>query len=135
MSSKRDLVLNCVSLGMDLQRAYYAAELTPDEMDELEKDEAFQRTAKAKEAIAEMKLLQSLDSVIEMNLRKGNSKELRYKLGAISPKWRNTGGSQPQQGGTINIFTKNYNVDEEDTVTVFKGTPKKEELKVQECEL
>lgn len=118
---KRDLVLNCVSLGMDLKKAYYAAELTQEEMDELDADDFFQRKAKAKEAILERDLLKRLDEVIDMNVKKGNSKELRFKLGATNSKWRNQGGGSSQAAGTINIFTKEHKLEDEDTVEIHKG--------------
>lgn len=119
---KRDLILNCVNLGMEARRAYYAAELTQDEMDEMDKDEQFQRKIKAKEAILEKTLLEKLNVVINRNVEKGNSKELRYKLGAISPRWRaQTGAGAIGSGGQINIFVKDYDVDQEETAEVYKG--------------
>jgi len=123
---KEDLILNCVALGMDLKQAYFAVELTEDEMAVLDKDEVFQRKAKAKTAILERNLLEKLDSVMDMNLQKGNSKELRYKLGAVNSKWRNQGGGAAPAAGTINIFTKDYDLLEEDTVDVHEGKPRKE---------
>lgn len=123
---KEDLILNCVALGMDLKQAYYACELTEDEMAVLEKDEVFQRKAKAKTAILERNLLEKLDTVMDDNLRKGNSKELRYKLGAVNSKWRNQGGGTAPAAGTINIFTKEYDLNEEETVDVHQGKPRKE---------
>lgn len=116
--SKKDLILDCVSVGMDAKRAYYIAELTQEEMDELDNDPDFKRLVSAKEATVEYDLLKKLDQVIEKNILKGNSKELRFKLGAINSKWRNVGGGATPQAGTINIFTKDYNPESEDTVEI-----------------
>ena len=121
---KKDLILNCVALGMDLKQAYYAVELTQEEMDELDNDPLFQRKAMAKKAILERDLLRKLDDVIDMNTKKGNSKELRFKLGATNSKWRNQGGGAVPAAGTINIYTKEYDLNNEDTVEINR---KKEE--------
>lgn len=115
---KTDLLYNCVALGMDLKRAYYAAELTQEEMDHYDNDPVFQRRAAAKNAILEKQLLEKLDMVMDMNLREGNSKELRFKLGAINSKWRNQGGGAQPQAGVVNIFTKDYELAKEDTVEI-----------------
>lgn len=118
---KKDLILNCVALGMDLKQAYYAVELTQEEMDELDNDPLFQRKAMAKKAILERDLLRKLDDVIDMNTKKGNSKELRFKLGATNSKWRNQGGGAAPAAGTINIFTKEYDLNAEDTVEINRN--------------
>jgi hypothetical protein len=123
--AKEDLIFNCVALGMDLQQAYLAVELTEEEMDIMEADPVFQRKAKAKSAILERDLLQKLNNVMDMNLAKGNSKELRYKLGAVNSKWRNQGGNGNTNPGTINIFTKEYDLEKEDTVEIH-GKKKEE---------
>jgi len=120
---KEDLILNCVALGMELKQAYYAVELTQEEMDNFDNDEIFQRRAQAKKACLERDLLRKLDEVIDMNTKKGNSKELRFKLGATNSKWRNQGGGAAPASGVINIFTKEYDLNKEDTVEVHTKTP------------
>lgn len=117
---KEDLVLNCISLGMDIKQSYYAAELSQEEMDALDNDELFQRKASAKQAILERDLLKKLDIAMDKNLEKGNTKELRFKLGAINSKWKNQGGGSTPTAGVVNIFTKDYDMETEETVEISK---------------
>lgn len=119
---KRDLIYNCVELGMELKRAYFAAELSQEEMDELDNDPMFQRKIKAKEAIMEQQLLQKLDRAIDANLLKGETKELRFKLGAINSRWKPNGTAAGAGSGVINIFTESVDVDSDDTVEVSGGS-------------
>ena len=119
---KKDLVYNCVELGMEVKRAYFAAELTQAEMDELDNDEVFQRRVKAKEAILEQQLLQKLDKAIDLNLQKGETKELRFKLGAINSRWKPNGTAGGAGSGVINIYTESVDVDTDDTAEVHSGS-------------
>ena len=118
---KRDLIYNCIELGMELKRAYYACELTQEEMDAFDKDESFQRRIKAKEAIVEQTLLQKLDQAIDFNLRRGETKELRFKLGAVNNRWKQNGSAAGGTGGVINIYTESVDIDKDDTVEVHDG--------------
>lgn len=122
IGGKKDLIFNCLRLGMELDRACYLAELTQEEMDWVKKDPTWVNQTRAATMSVEFELLKKMEKVIEINTYEGNSKEIRYMLGCINPKrWRNAGGAQAPAGGTINIFTEGRNPSDEDTVEVQLG--------------
>lgn len=99
MGQKTDLLLNCVSLGMEYEQAVIACELEPAEIEALNADATFQRSVRAKTAILERNLLDKLKEVIDFNMQRGVSTEIRYMLGIVNKRYKDGGSTQsPNQG-------------------------------------
>lgn len=101
MQSKRQLILEYAKLGMEFDRAALLAECSLQEQEELEKDDGFQRSLKACNALVERDLLKELSDVKRINVACGNSTEVRWMLERLNRKrWGGGGSSVNVRGGS-----------------------------------
>lgn len=109
---KRSLILRCVKLGMEWYRAALIAELTDEELEELENDTVFLRKVKSHEALEEMRLLEKHEDAMIEGVAKGNASAVQWKLERINPdRWsaKSGGSAIPLDIGgevTINLVGK-----------------------------
>lgn len=86
--TKKLLVLNAVSLGMNLDKAFILAELTEAEQTFLLNDVQFNQEVVYEQAVLERDLLQRHNDCIEKAILKGNGKPIEWRLGKVNPeKW------------------------------------------------
>lgn len=84
-NQKKQVIFNCIDLGMDNHTAYLYASCTPDEIEELEGDETFQNQITAKVAALEYSLLQQHEQVIALAVERGQAAPLQWKLERVNP--------------------------------------------------
>lgn len=83
--SKKDLILNCIALGMDFFTSCLSVSLSKEEIEQLEADEEFQHSISIKQALLEKDLLQDHDTVIEKCVDHGVAAPLQWKLERLNP--------------------------------------------------
>jgi len=89
LESKKDHVLRCVKLGMDLYRACIVATCTPAEIEVIEADERFSDMVEAQQAIAEYDLLEMHEIAMRNAAQEGKTTAIQWKLGKLNPRWEN----------------------------------------------
>lgn len=90
LDTKKDLIINCIKLGMDFYKSAICASCTKGEIEQLEKDEQFQNIIEVHKAIVEKELLVDHQSIIEDAVLKGNAAPLQWKLERLNPgQWGN----------------------------------------------
>jgi hypothetical protein len=87
--AKKDHILRCVKLGMELERAYLVAECTEKEIEKLDKDERFKHLVDVQLALAENELLTRHELATKVAAVKGNTAGIQWKLSQINTKWSN----------------------------------------------
>lgn len=93
LDNKKRIITECVTLGMDLDRAMLVAECDESENVALREDASFMHDVNARSAINERVLLNKLDECMELNTAIGRSDEVRWKLERINPSKWGKGGS------------------------------------------
>ncbi len=83
LEQKKEMAYRFLKLGMPLYSAQILAEFTQEEMDDLEEDKSFQRQVSFVKQKEISRLLERIDSIIDMNTQKGVSTEIRWKLGKL----------------------------------------------------
>lgn len=90
LSDRKEHIMRCIKLGMDLTSSMYCAECSESEIALLEKDEDFQSRIKTQQSIEEYNLLQDFDRGVEIAVSKGNTSGLQWKLAHINKRrWGN----------------------------------------------
>jgi len=85
---RKEQIIRCVKLGMDLQSAMYTVACNDQEMETLEKDEEFMRRVDITKSILEMNLIERHDSAMDIQLAQGKTGAVQWKLERINPsKW------------------------------------------------
>lgn len=112
-----DQILTGISLGMPLDHMFILVELSPQEMEELRKDELFMSRAAAASKKLTYDLLKDLQSIIEVQKDKGKDHAVTWLLEKTDAYFRpnNEGGDKP---GVVNIFTKEVALANSDTVSI-----------------
>lgn len=108
LDQKKEHVIRCVRLGMDLVSAALVAECTADELDEIESDETFIRLIDIYAAIEERDLIVKFNRAMEDELHSGKTHAVRWKLERVNPRrWgqRDSGGS-PREVGRVTVNLK-----------------------------
>lgn len=82
---RRDLCVEYMKLGMDLESACVAAEIPDDEREELRADDGFVRTVNYHLARREAELLRRLNEVAEENAERGETRQLERMLELMNP--------------------------------------------------
>lgn len=82
---RRDLCVEFMKLGMDLEAACVAAEIPPEDVEELRSDEDFVRRVNFSLANREAELLRRLNEVAEENAERGETKQLERLLELMNP--------------------------------------------------
>jgi hypothetical protein len=86
--TKKEHILRCVKLGMELDKAYLVAECTEKEIEKLKNDERFKKLIAVQLAIAEDDLLTRHEFATKIAANKGNTAGIQWKLSQINPKWQ-----------------------------------------------
>jgi hypothetical protein len=89
LESKKQHILRCIKLGMDLYRACIVATCTPAEIELIESDERFSDMVDAQLAMAEYDLLEMHDIAMRNAAQEGKTTAIQWKLGKLNPKWEN----------------------------------------------
>lgn len=82
---KKQLIYECVRLGMDLYESTLLAECTDEEAKELNNDITFQKRVAYNELVKERDLLQMHDEAIRIAIDKGDAKGVQWRLERLRP--------------------------------------------------
>ena len=128
LSQKKELVMRYLPLGMSLQDCMIYAEMTEDEMDACEKDEAFQAKVGISLLDEQRELLEMFDRALKANASEGKTSEVLYKLGLLNPSRFGTPAQRANAGGAGDGLTLNIHIDnkkaslKQDNVEVYEAT-------------
>jgi len=86
LEQKKEHILRCVKLGMELFKAELVAECAPDEIEAFEKDPVFMEDVERAYAIEEFNLLQKHQTALSIAIMSGRANPVQWKLGKINPK-------------------------------------------------
>ena len=100
LKNKKYLVENYIKLAMDKESAYLLAELTDNEIEEVENDSAYQRKLLVLTKLEEKRLLNMYDKSMKIAAKRGNTSAIIKKLEIINPNRYRT---------TINNINENLN--------------------------
>lgn len=90
---KKEHVLRCVRLGMELFRAQLVAECTPEEIERMESDPSFLAKVEQQYAVEEYDLLKKHSTAMEIAIAAGKTAAIQWKLGKLNPiRWGNDEG-------------------------------------------
>ena len=105
----KDSIQNAILVGMSYDDTLILAGATLDEMNELEKDEFFQRERKMYEKTLEKQLLNTLMDTIAIQAEKGRDHGVTWLLSKLNPRYR--GEEDPTaNAGSIIINTQHVDV-------------------------
>ncbi len=104
IAEKRDHILRCIRLGMDLFSAALIAECTDEELEKLEEDPKFNKRIKIEYAIEEERLLNKHNTAIEESVIKGNAHSVQWKLEKLNPgRWGNKESAKVPYEGKVTV--------------------------------
>jgi uncharacterized membrane protein YkoI len=90
LDDRKEHIIRCIKLGMDLDSSMYCAECTASEIELLRKDEDFTGKVKTYQSIEEYNVLEDFDSAMGIALAKGQTAAAQWKLSKINKKrWGN----------------------------------------------
>lgn len=90
LSDKKQHIIRCLKLGMDLESSMFCAECSFEEMDYLREDEQFSKYVKTIHALEEYRLLEDHELATRIAASKGNTHSIEWKLAHINPgRWAN----------------------------------------------
>jgi len=93
------MILNYINLGMEINKAYILSEITKEDIEELDKDEDFQKDIEVTEIILEKDLLERHNTAMEIAVNKGNANAVQWKLEKINPdRWGTKKDETPIKG-------------------------------------
>ena len=110
LENRKEHVLRCIKLGMDLNSSMYCAECTASEIDFLTKDEEFTAIVKTYQSIEEYNLLVDFELARGMQVQKGNTSATQWKLERTNKeRWTNSTGDQTkgQENSMVIILPSN----------------------------
>ena len=84
--NKKEHILRCIKLGLDLYQAEILSECTVEEIETLDKDKHFQLLVRQEAILEEYELLEKHKRVIDDAVLRGNASALQWKLEKINPK-------------------------------------------------
>lgn len=88
---RKEQIIRCVKLGMDLKTAMYTVACTEEEMEQLTNDESFLHRVEVTKAILEMNLLEDHHDAMQLQLAEGKTTAVQWKLERLNPnKWGKT---------------------------------------------
>ena len=120
----KETILNALIAGMSYTDALVLSMADEQQIEELDNDQLFQMQCKQTSKSLELRLLKTLEDIIEIQTEKGKDHAVTWLLSKINPS-RYGGGddNSADNVGTIVINTKRVNFDDPDTaVEVFDGT-------------
>jgi len=83
---KKEHILRCVKLGMDVFQAQLIAECSIKEIEKLDEDKDFQDAIELHNAISELELLEQHEAAILLQAERGTTSAIQWKLERINPK-------------------------------------------------
>ncbi len=88
--NKKDHILRCIKLGLDLYQAEILSECTVEEIDKLDDDEHFQLLVQQEAILEEYELLEKHKTAMDLASSRGNTSAIQWKLEKLNPKkWGN----------------------------------------------
>ncbi len=88
LDDRKEHIIRCIKLGMDLDSSMYCAECTASEMELFKKDADFLHTVKMWQGLEEKNLLEDFDQAMSIQLAKGVTSAAQWKLSKINkPRW------------------------------------------------
>lgn len=88
---KKDMILNCINLGIEKERAFVLAQCSEKETEKLEKDQTFLKEIEIHEIMLEEQLLVEHEKALQFAIAKGNTRPIEWKLSKINPeRWGTT---------------------------------------------
>lgn len=126
IDQKKDLILNGLKAGMDLDDLFIMARCSPNEILTLKADEYFMSDCKCAPKELEIDLLKQLHQAILVQTDKGKDHGVTWLLGKINPRYsdRPENGDKP---GIINIYTEPLDLKAMPTVDIVGAVPEEEE--------
>ena len=117
-------VKNCLLVGMSYDDSLVCAGAMPRQIDELAKDEMFQRECRQAGFLLEKGLLEKLNEVIDCQVDKGKESAITWLLGKVNPRYKGEEVKQDNFGNiSINLSGSGVALENSDTVSIFDGTP------------
>ncbi len=86
IEQKKDHILRCIKLGMELYKAELIAECTEVEIKEIAEDELFLKRIEQQYALEEYSLLMKHNVALEISKTRGNANPIQWKLSKLNPK-------------------------------------------------
>ena len=83
---KKEHILRCVRLGMELFRAELVAECTEKEIEKLEEDEEFRQQVEQHYALEEYNLLVKHNNAMNVAIMTGRTSAIQWKLERLNPR-------------------------------------------------
>jgi hypothetical protein len=88
LEQKKEHILRCIKLGMELYRAELVAECTDEEIMLIEKDEIFMKKIQQRYALQEYELLLKHNTALDLAKSRGNATPIQWRLSKLNPsKW------------------------------------------------
>lgn len=125
---QKDQILSGIRIGMPLEDMLVLCELSPQEMQDLQKDEFFMARAASMTKTLSYNLLKNLQDTIDIQVRKGKDHAITWLLEKTNPFFaaKSDAGDKP---GVVNIFTQSTDLVASDTVSVnLYDTEKPEDI-------
>jgi len=103
LEDKKNYVKRYIRLGMDRASAMMVAELTFEEMEELDKDEVFNRQLDFQAKLEEKALLEKFDTAMNATVAAYDTKDVRWKLSKLNPARWGEGQKAGKTNNPLNI--------------------------------
>lgn len=123
-----DQILTGITFGMSLEDMLVLCEVSPEDMVLLQADQVFMARANAMTKQLTYDLLKKLNDIIEIQQTKGKDHAITWLLEKTNSRF--SGNEGGEKAGVINIFTKDVELKNSDTVQVntFEETISKPEV-------
>ena len=107
LENRKEHIIRCIKLGMDLTSSMYCAECTESEIELLKNDKEFEMQVLTYQSLEELSLLEDFDTAVEIQKSKGNTSGIQWKLAHMNKKrWGNevaTDKGNGLPGGSVTI--------------------------------
>lgn len=110
LSSKQDLVIQFITLGMSKDRAYICASVSEEEQEIMDQDSFFVKRIAFNEANEERLLLEKFHKCMDISAANGKSDDIKWKLALINRDRYGSGVSSADDGKRK--FKMNFNFKE-----------------------
>lgn len=107
IEGKKNHILRCVKLGMELFQAELVAECSVEDIEKIEEDKSFLREVKNYFAYAEFALLEKHNNAMELQLIEGRTTAAQWKLERMNPRrWGREDSKQPPELPNLSVNLK-----------------------------
>ena len=104
IEGKKNHILRCVKLGMELLQAELVAECSVEDIEKIEEDKSFLRQVKNYFAYAEFDLLERHEKAMNNQLVEGKTAAAQWKLERINPRrWGKEDSKQPPELPNLSV--------------------------------